>query len=478
MKSIKKRSARLFLLGGVTISACGQTDLSGTGAVPKPAGSSANTSSTNSTHTPAATPDTGSSDASAKPDITTPAKEVTPGQVTIVTPNLTATAVPGFSATLGGSCDHVATHSATTTVGSVQNVSCDAAGNLKVLVHLPSGSAPFEVTVTSSLAGVSVNSDKVTFSRTSSACPSGFVGVPGSRIAKLGNANASNGNRSWWLDTSKDFCVMKYPAKNVSETPQSVPEGTPWTYATRQTAMQKCSALGTNYRLMSNTQWQTVARNSENVASNWKGGVVGQGSLARGHSDSEWTCTNTSRGEVCNYTDQSATNRVLANSTDNNPYFDTGNKSDQAVNSGWEQRRTHALSNNEIVWDFGGNVAQIVSDSFSDLSIGSDITIVKNAGSAAASYKEFSELPDGSITRLVFGPSANFNSSQNIGRIYTYFGLSSERRKIWSSNNTFGRGVIYRGGGFDSVGNAGLFAVHVYDDPTYPKGGFRCVYLP
>ena len=44
---------------------------------------------------------------------------------------------------------------------------------------------------------------------------------------------------------------------------------------TRNEAITRCTELGQGYDLMTNDEWQTVARNIEGVSSNWGGGTVG-----------------------------------------------------------------------------------------------------------------------------------------------------------------------------------------------------------
>jgi hypothetical protein len=376
-------------------------------------------------------------------------------------PTLTAADVTGLKPTLTGTCDSTATsHSATTTVGAVRSVTCTS-GTLSVLVHLPAGSASFNVTATSTKNSINSSSSAVTFTRTEFTCPAGYVGVPAGGVAGLGNISASandsaaNSNANWWLDVNRDFCVMKYPAKNNgSNVAVSTTEGTPWVSIPRGTdettaggALKACKDAGSNYRLISNTQWQTVARNAESVAANWSGNAVGSGVMARGH------------------TDQSPWN-ALANSTDDNaPYFGTEN-SGAAWNTlgatpaaGTEQKRTQTLSNGEVVWDFAGNVWQWVSDNYADLGL---------SPAFAGGWVEFSnttKFPTASpsINRLLFAPLGLYTSDQNIGRL----------------NGTV-RGAVVRGGTWSDRTDAGLFAADLGNDAevSYLSTGFRCVFLP
>jgi len=90
--------------------------------------------------------------------------------------------------------------------------------------------------------------------------------------------------------------------------------------------------------MLSNPEWMTIARDVEQVDENWSSGTKGVGVLARGHSDN-----------LPNYA-------LEASADDNDPYYLTGNSSADLPNYGWEQRRTHILSNGEKVWDMSGNL--------------------------------------------------------------------------------------------------------------------------
>jgi formylglycine-generating enzyme required for sulfatase activity len=293
------------------------------------------------------------------------------------------------------------------------------------------------------------NSTSQTFSvNNTSSCPSGYVGVPGNSTAGLGSALATIGNATGSLDPSRAFCVMKYPAKNVSSVAASVPSGTPWVDISRNTALQTCSSLGTGFGLISNTQWQVVARNAENVASNWSGGAVGTGVLNRGHSD------NSPGGALANTAD------------DTDGYFGTGNTGFTSAAwsglgatpaTGAEQKRTHILNNGKVVWDFGGNVWNWVSDNYSTLSLSPAIP------GGWGEYSNTTNFPESGVNRLNFAPTGSFNSSQNAGQLY---GGSA--------------GAVVRGGGWGSTSDGGLFAAALSNGPTNTSSGigFRCAFLP
>lgn len=376
-------------------------------------------------------------------------------------PSLIPSQVAGLKPMLIGTCDSTATtHAARTNVGSVRSVGCSS-GTLSVLVHLPAGSASFNVIVTSTKNSINSSSGLVTFTRSAFTCPAGYVGVPASGVAGLGNTSASannsaaNSNANWWLDVDRDFCVMKYPAKNndSSTYATSTMGGTPWVSIPRGTdettvggAMKACKDAGAGYRLMSNTQWQTVARNAESVAANWSGNAVGSGVMARGHTDN-------------------SPSFALENAADEHPHFGTGN-SGEAWNTlgatpaaGTEQKRTHTLSNGDVVWDFGGNVWQWASDNHADLGLSPAITAAWDEFSNTTNFPTVSP----GINRLLFAPSGLYTSAQNIGRIH---GGSA--------------GAVRRGSDYNNGTTAGLFGATLGDSTSFPSGGvgFRCVFLP
>jgi hypothetical protein len=174
-------------------------------------------------------------------------------------------------------------------------------------------------------------------------CPDGYIPVPG-------NATFS----------TSDFCVMKYEAKALKNDtdelqmnggtgsggwaslyhptsntsgyrPVSVPEAKPWRWINQTDAKSACANLGAQYALINNPEWMSIAHNIENVAANWSNDAVGDGHLSRGHSDNN-------PNEPCD----GQTLNVHTNCTTSAATFN--------------QKRTHILSNGELIWDLAGNV--------------------------------------------------------------------------------------------------------------------------
>ena len=251
-------------------------------------------------------------------------------------------------------------------------------------------------------------------------CRKGFVGVPG------------NG----FYDT-KDFCVMKYEARRDGAKAVSTPDGTPWVRIHRARAMAACEASG--LKLLTNAHWQTIAHNIELVPKNWANGKIGDaGGLNRGHSDKDPF-------------------HALMAGDDSEPCANTGND----CTSGWtDQKRTHTLSNrgqDEVIWDFAGNVWEWVSD--------------HNSTDYGRGWTYISKLRGD--TKTMFGPSGDYSAgspSDLTTAPYGNLGL------FYPGTD----GGVFRGGGWSNSRYAGVFAALLGNGPSdrSPDVGFRCFYFP
>ncbi len=252
--------------------------------------------------------------------------------------------------------------------------------------------------------------------------------------------------------TSSDFCVGKYIASNSSGigVSRAGVGAVPYVNIDRTAATTACTNNGPGFDLITNSEWQTVARNIEGVASNWSGGVIGDaGGLNRGHSDA------------------GPPNSLAASADDDSACSGTLQTCSSTV---WNsQRRTFKLNNgdssNQTVWDFAGNVWQWVKDD-NNTNFGSDRYI----------YEMTSTDPNNSGTvggitgtaKTLFGPARSYTT------------LSSSKGGLGYGYINSGAGAVIRGGYWAYGDDAGVFAVNVSIDPTASITllGFRCVYHP
>jgi hypothetical protein len=249
-------------------------------------------------------------------------------------------------------------------------------------------------------------------------CPTGYIRVPGSS-----------------LYGTRDFCVMKYEAKTGSATVAATTQasGLPQGNITQTNAITACSLNGSGYRLINNAEWMTIARNIEAQSSNWTGGSVGSGGLWRGH------------------TDNSPTNSLAA-STDNDPYSGTGNTSPSI------ERRTHILSNGEVIWDLSGNLWEWTNDT----TLGAN----KPNNSSGNLWQQWTAITNfGTLSYNLTRPSnSSWNSTQNMGQYY-------------AGSLTGGPFAFLRGGYWADGALAGVFTLILNTSPSTANSlyGFRCV---
>lgn len=210
-------------------------------------------------------------------------------------------------------------------------------------------------------------------------CPSGFIPVPG---------NSAYG-------TQGGFCVMKYEAEQgTNSTPISTGTTAPWTNVTQIKATNYSKTACSGCHLITENEWLTIANNVMNVASNWTGGTVGNGSLFSGYIDPN------------NYSSIAPTSSGSGTST-----------------------RTLTLSNGQVIWDLAGNAPEWTQG-----------TIAANRSGASSTFGVSYEYNTLNQTNLFdFSPrllpsyndptAASFTSSNGIGNIDIlpyYSGITSQ----------------------------------------------------
>ncbi len=255
---------------------------------------------------------------------------------------------------------------------------------------------------------------------------------------------------------SRAFCVSKYEMKILGDNngdqaysaaivADSRASGTPWVNIDRNQAITECQALGSGYGLISNAQWQAVAREIElaqnaGVYLNWSNGSTsGANALNRGHSDN-------------------GPPNTLAASLDSDPCFGTGNAScaNNTV-ADFTQKRTHTLSSGEAIWDVAGNVYEWV---MLDIAAGPPYEGTDN-------YISQQPWASGLNRPEMWGPFGNYttkNSGEYGGLGYAILSLSF--------------GAVIRGAYWLNVSDSGVFDARLVFGPleSNPDLGFRCVY--
>lgn len=317
----------------------------------------------------------------------------------------------------------------------------------------------------SSNPGTGSGSDNaVTPTPTTATCPTNFVKIP---------ANSTLG--------TSEFCLSKFEMKaslndgtavfdtnnggtplDVSlHKPESRPEGLPWVRITLSQAAAECTSLGSGYHLSTAKEWQAAALNIESVATNWSGSSVGSGTINSGHSDGAISATAVADG----YAVSGVLLLSAGNATD--PFGGTGQTSGS-------QKRTHTLSNGEIIWDMAGNARDIVDATgtavgvnYTGPGVSNFYEVLSSEFSSTISSLTFATAPGGSGTlnlNLFIPATAGLNHTTNaIGKVYINSGAQTNR-------------MITRGGNFSSGNSPGLFAAD-FDSATSgtsSSGSFRC----
>ena len=262
--------------------------------------------------------------------------------------------------------------------------------------------------------------------------------------------------------TERDFCVMEYEASSENQRDDRYGSSSrssrdrydrgryddrddefyfdkavsrsgddPWTEISHNEAREKCQNNGIGYSLITNDDWQTIARHIESEPENWSSGRV----VVRSNNILNFGVALTGHG---------------------------GSSRRGGSSSQWERdKRSHLLPNGEEIWDFSGGVWEFILDSVSSLSVQS------------GSNESISEL-SGQNKRL-FGPRGNFRSLSDRQVRETPGGLGQAKLSTVKNYAARGGGVSER--------DLGIFSVRVDIDGSRSGAslrnvGFRCVFHP
>jgi hypothetical protein len=255
---------------------------------------------------------------------------------------------------------------------------------------------------------------------------------------------------------SEALCVAKYEMKILGDNngnqaysaafvADSRASGSPWVTINRNQSITECQALGAGYDLITNAQWQAVAREIEQAQTagvylNWSNGSTsGANALNRGHSDTDPL-------------------NALAASIDSDPCFGTGqtNCADN-THAHFTQKRTHTLWSGEVIWDVASNVYEWVKQ---DIAPGPPFEGSNNYISQQPWTTDLNH-PE------MWGPFGNY-TAKNSGE-YGGLGFAS----LGSA-----AGSVFRGGDFMIDTGSGVFSAFLDDDGLngYTNVGFRCVF--
>ncbi|HXH74496.1 MAG TPA: hypothetical protein VNJ08_06000 [Bacteriovoracaceae bacterium] len=276
-------------------------------------------------------------------------------------------------------------------------------------------------------------------------CPTGYLRVPADTLWAVG-----------------EFCVMKYEAKVLVGDPNPVSRanGVPHGNITHENALNECRDIdgsSTNYDLISNDEWMSIARNIESET-NW-------------HDFTSWDPSGTylkpgtsclSRGNTYHNTDYCSSSWYhetydgdIAGEVRHGPIRNT--------------MESFTLSNGQVIWDFAGNVSEWIT-----WFANPTYSLTTNLNFLRDTYGECYS------TTVINGISCN---RRNFG-IGSFKTLSPHLITNAHGTGTFmGAGVfnsLIRGGDYMSSSHTGIYALSIINPATtsVPHVGYRCVYRP
>lgn len=254
-----------------------------------------------------------------------------------------------------------------------------------------------------------------------------------------------------------NFCLSKYEMAKEVNVPVSWPGRMPFMDLTRVDAILACRSLNSsgarsNYHLITNDQWQIVAKEILQIPDNW---VSGYSSIKSGYVygaiGAPVLATRFQDSEGC------VDDGILESCSSLSP----------------QRERTLKLASGEVLWDFSGNAWEWVADDslslFPKLNTDIDPVSILDTFSFNPEFQKYSPLKSFYIGSTFYDFEAVTPPPAGIGLIY---GSHNEY------SPTAHRGILRGGQRTDGQGG-GIFSVNMHVDiNTKNHAGFRCVYNP
>jgi len=198
--------------------------------------------------------------------------------------------------------------------------------------------------------------------------------------------------------------------------------------------------------LITNKEWMTIARNIEQVASNWSSGKVWEWYIYNGVSDSDMWCGDTDN------------TKAIYTWLPRNWATKTGPGGVESCDS----KRVLTLSNWEQIWDFAGNVREHVNKA--DTVDGSDYNVWQTSVWWVSNGTDWDD--DGVYAW------ADMDKYWSIFHLWKDYWMWNVYYWNWVSSNIF-----LRGGDAYYAARAGVFTLYLYRTSSYADRyvGFRCV---
>jgi len=244
------------------------------------------------------------------------------------------------------------------------------------------------------------------------------------------------------LGINDPFCVAKYEMKcandptgqNCQGLPLSRAENLPWVNIKQAEAKSACESLGANFKLISNNEWMSIAREIEVNVKNWKNQSLGGNSqLNRGHSN---------HGPAF---------LIAASSEDNQGCY---NLTQTCLDQWHINKRTFNLASDESIWDFAGNAWEWV-----------DFELINDKPTPSNTWTDINQI----VATASFTSTMYMSNDTNLSALINQTGAG-----IFGANGT--KHVMKRGGNFNHGVGAGIYAFGLRDEDQHQDNstGFRC----